>query len=297
MFVLFVAGLLGNAFSGNEAASSIGQLVWAPLPLGNSGNNNSNNSHDNINTSRPLTPPSAGGTATPPAAAAATSSRAAVATAAAVAAAGSSVVWWPCEAIDPFKPPLGFDLQPEHKLALSTEERRKHLPAEGANRAKGVSSSNLQHQQQDAPKTPSPMGSLAAGSAAGATDGNPSSSNAAAAAAGEGEAPARRKLLLLWFHTNSFEWRLGEEVLPFNDHKQEFKGKHCSAHAMYGMPCHQHQHQLEPLLEQADGSAALCPCRASPLAASTHTTYSACTYHHLHMAHHSNPLFAPLHLT
>jgi hypothetical protein len=219
--VCAVTGLLGNAFSGNEAASSIGQLVWAPLPLGNSSNANSN-------TARPRTPPSAGDAATPPAAAAATSSRAAVATAAAAAAAGSSVVWWPCETIDPFNPPLGFELQPEHKLALSVEERRKYLPAEGTNRAKGGSSSNQQQQQQDAPKTPSPKGSLAAGSAAAATDGNPGSSNtAAAAAAGEGEAPARRKLLLLWFHTNGFEWRLDEEVLPFNNHKQEFKGKHC----------------------------------------------------------------------
>jgi hypothetical protein len=74
------------------------------------------------------------------------------------------------------------------------------------------------------------MGSLAARSAAGATDGNPGSSNAAAAAAaGEGEAPARRKLLLLWFHTNSFEWRIEDEVLPFMTHKQEFKGMYAES--------------------------------------------------------------------
>lgn len=69
------------------------------------------------------------------------------------------------------------------------------------------------------PKTPSPKGSAAA-AAGGSADG----SAAAAGADGEEEAQPSRKLLLLWFHTNSFEWRLEDEVLPFLAHKQEFKG-------------------------------------------------------------------------
>jgi hypothetical protein len=147
------------------------------------------------------------------------------------------VAWWPCEAIDPFNPPLGFELQPEHKLALSPAERRKYLPGEGAGSRGRVSSSSSPQEQQllQQPNTPSPKGSLAApGAAAAAADDSPGISNAAeeggetaAAAAGESgeQPPDRRKLLLMWFHKNAFEWRFEDEVLPFMQHKQEFKGK------------------------------------------------------------------------
>jgi hypothetical protein len=222
-------GLLGDTFSGGEAASSIGRLVWASLPL-------SNSNPTNANTGRPHTPPSAADSAATGTAAAA-SSRAAAAAAAAAAAGSSSVAWWPCEAIDPFNPPLGFELQPEHKLALSPAERRKYLPGEGAgSRGRASSSSSPQQQQLQQPNTPSPKGSLAAPGAAAADD-SPGISNAAgeggetpaaaAAAAGESgeQPPDRRKLLLMWFHKNAFEWRFEDEVLPFMQHKQEFKGK------------------------------------------------------------------------
>lgn len=41
-----------------------------------------------------------------------------------------SQVWWPCEAIDPFHPPPGFQFTAEHVTALDQHERRKYMPAE-----------------------------------------------------------------------------------------------------------------------------------------------------------------------
>jgi hypothetical protein len=120
---------------------------------------------------------------------------------------------------------------------LSSDERKQHLPGDGqpggaagaaARGANGDSSGSGNPAAE--PKTPSPKGSAVAAAAAAA--GGSGAAAAAAAAAGadrgeEAEAP-KRKLLLLWFHTNSFEWRMEDEVLPFITHKQEFKGMCCA---------------------------------------------------------------------
>jgi hypothetical protein len=115
---------------------------------------------------------------------------------------------WPCEAIDPFSPPRGFKLLPEHKLALTPAERRLFLPAEGG--AAGTSAA------------------AAAAVVSGGEAGSPSESavaagsSASAAAAGEGDA-GRRKLLLVWFHSNQYEWRWGDELQLFRQHKAKYK--------------------------------------------------------------------------
>jgi hypothetical protein len=131
-----------------------------------------------------------------------------------------SQVMWPCEAVDPFRPPRGFKLLPEHKLALTPAERRLYLPAEGgASGSVGTSAA-----------------AAAAGGGAGVGDGaakNPvatgneagsPSESAAAAGGGEGGASAgRRKLLLVWFHSNQYEWRWQDELQPFRQHKAKYK--------------------------------------------------------------------------
>jgi hypothetical protein len=107
------------------------------------------------------------------------------------------VVWWPCEAIDPFNPPRGFKLLPEHKLALPLEQRKTHLPLEGPG---------------DSP----PDAASAAGGGAGSSGSTE-----------EQQQPpeGRRKLLLIWFHKAGFEWRPEDELLPFAANKQRIKGR------------------------------------------------------------------------
>lgn len=264
-------GMLGDAFN-SDAASSIGRLVWASLPLSNSSNNGSGGSGGGDRPSTPQLPHAAGGGggggADSTAAAGGTLSRTgeAAATAAAMpGAASSSIVWWPCEAIDPFNPPLGFELQPEHKLALSLEERRVYLPSatppapqqqQGtANNADRAAAGGAAEEggrggdggEEDAAAAGEATGEAAAAGEAAVREEEPSSNgddNDGDKAAGNGgnsndkkdqteqqqqqqPPPGRRKLLLLWFHSNSFEWRNEDEVLPFMPHKQEFKGEAC----------------------------------------------------------------------
>ena len=37
--------------------------------------------------------------------------------------------WWPCEAVDPWRPPLGFLFTLDHMAALDEGERRRYVPA------------------------------------------------------------------------------------------------------------------------------------------------------------------------
>lgn len=123
---------------------------------------------------------------------------------------------WPCEAIDPFNPPRGFTLLPEHKLALPVAERRLHLPGEGGapGSAAGTSAAAAAAGAAQDSEAGSPSVSAAAAGAG---------SSAAAAAGGEGAGSGRRKLLLVWFHSNQYEWRWGDELKPFRQHKAQFK--------------------------------------------------------------------------
>ncbi|WIA22484.1 hypothetical protein OEZ85_004780 [Tetradesmus obliquus] len=129
---------------------------------------------------------------------------------------GPSQVMWPCEAIDPFNPPRGFTLLPEHKLALPVAERRLHLPGEGGapGSAAGTSAAAAAAGAAQDSEAGSPSVSAAAAGAG---------SSAAAAAGGEGAGSGRRKLLLVWFHSNQYEWRWGDELKPFRQHKAQFK--------------------------------------------------------------------------
>jgi hypothetical protein len=122
---------------------------------------------------------------------------------------------WPCEAIDPFKPPRGFKLLPEHKLALTPAERRLFLPAEGGAPGSGGTSAAAA-----AAASGEASGSAEAAAAAGDSSGG---GGAAAAAAVDGAAAGRRKLLLVWFHSNQYEWRWGDELQPFRQHKAKYK--------------------------------------------------------------------------
>jgi hypothetical protein len=125
---------------------------------------------------------------------------------------------WPCEAIDPFSPPRGFKLLPEHKLALTPAERRLFLPdksgAAGTSAAAAAAGGGGGVAVAEATAAAGEAGSPSESAAAGGSS--------AAAAAGEG-GTGRRKLLLVWFHSNQYEWRWGDELQPFRQHKAKYK--------------------------------------------------------------------------
>lgn len=244
------AGVFHNAET-DTAANSIGRLVWARLY-----NTAARPTHNN--------PAAAGSSA---AAAAGNRFGSSPGTAAAAASAG---IYWPCEEIDPFRLPRGFKLLPEHRLALTVEERKLYLPAgiTAAGAAAGgtdageaaVAAPEKGKQPAAAVDTPaepdpgvaeggdtsipSPSAAAAAadaGTAAVATASKskePAIATAAAAVGGAGAAgpdPSRRKVLLIWFHTNRFEWRYQDELLPFEQHKARLKSEWPAANCQQPM--------------------------------------------------------------
>lgn len=112
-------------------------------------------------------------------------------------------VMWPCEAVDPFNPPRGFKLLPEHRLGLTLTERKLYLPRSISEADAAPADGEAEQQQQQ---------SVAGG------DANDN------AGTGATPPPGSRKLLLVWFHTNQFEWRHEDELLPWEPHRRRIKG-------------------------------------------------------------------------
>ncbi len=112
-------------------------------------------------------------------------------------------LWWPCEVIDPWTPPTGFELRLQHLLALPAGQRAACAPPHDLERLSSV---------LDAARP-----AAAAASAAGAPGGPGGWASPPGA--------SRRLLLVLWFGGASFEWRRGRELVPFADCRKHMEGE------------------------------------------------------------------------
>ncbi|KIZ05418.1 hypothetical protein MNEG_2539 [Monoraphidium neglectum] len=125
-------------------------------------------------------------------------------------------LWWPCEVVDPWAPPDKFELRLQHLLALAPADRAASVPPSQLRRLLGILHFH-------------PALAVAATEAAEGTQGGAAGSDpwgSAAAADPRAPPPEGRLLLVLWFGTGSFEWRPGQELLPFSEYR-----KHMEAHA------------------------------------------------------------------
>ena len=156
-------------------------------------------------------------------------------------------IYWPAEAIDPFNPPSGFKLLPEHILKLPMRERQQYLP-------KSVYISARPTLGPSAAAAPAPASAAATAAvdnarcgcvltadASGGLEGDDSSEHAAGsnspasspdAEDGTARVPAaagggggNRKVLLLWFGPHGCEWQFEQELLPFGPLRNQMKGR------------------------------------------------------------------------
>jgi hypothetical protein len=118
------------------------------------------------------------------------------------------VLWWPCEVIDPWEPPEGFELRLQHVLALPPSLRAMCVPPALLARLLGA--------------LPGVAGAEEPGMSSG---GGGSGGNTGAGRRAAAPPPTSRRLLLLWFGSGSFEWRPGQELVPFGECRKPIEGE------------------------------------------------------------------------